>query len=93
MHHLQNITLPDCCRIAILKFISGGGCGGASGGGDVVGVVVVVAVGYWWWWWQCGGSGCGDSLCKGSSYNSCRSAIVKCMLYGGGGGGCGWWLW
>ena len=77
------------CRIAILKFIPGGGCGGASGGGDVLVDVVVVAEGFWWWWWQSGGSGGGDSLCKGSSCNSCRSAIVKCMLCGGGGGGDG----
>ena len=40
-------------------------------------------------WWQSDGSGGGDSLCKGSSCNSCRSTIVKCTLCGGGGGG-GW---
>ena len=47
---------------------------------------------------ESGGSGCGDSLCKCSSCNSCRSAKVKCSPCGGGGvgggddvggGGCG----
>ena len=51
--------------------------------------MVVVAVDYWGWWWQSGGSAGGNSLCKGSSCNSCRNAIVKCTLYDGGGGGCG----
>ena len=41
--------------------------------------------------WRCsGGCGGGDRLCKGGSCNSCRSAIVKCMMcgeYGGEGGG------
>ena len=42
-----------------------------------------MVVGYWLCWWQSGGSGVGDSPGKGSSRNSCSTAIVKCMLCGG----------
>ena len=51
------------------------GCSASSGGEVLVVVVVVVVIGYWWW--RSGGGGGGDSLCKGGSCNSCRSAIVK----------------
>ena len=44
----------------------------------------MVVVGYWWYWWRSGG---GNSHCRGVSCNSCRSAIVKCMLCGEGRGG------
>ena len=57
------------------------GGGGACGGGGVVVVLLVVVVGYWLWWW-CSCGGCGDSPCKGDSFNTCRSDIVKCMLCG-----------
>ena len=75
-------------------FQSLGICGGGGGRGDgvVVGVSLVL-VGYWWW--HCRGGSGGDSLCKGGSCNSCRSALFKCMMcdegvgescnYGGGG--------
>ena len=39
----------------------------------------------WWWWCHSGGGACGNSLCKGGSRNSCRSAIVKCTIHGEGG--------
>ena len=49
-----------------------------------------------WSWWRSGGGDGGDSLFKGGSCNSCRSAIVKVAVGGvvvwggcGGGGGCG----
>ena len=63
------------------------GDGGVDSGdvGVVLGTVMMV-VGYWSWWWSSGGC---DGLCKGSSCNSCRSAIVKRMLHGGVGGGDG----
>ena len=50
-----------------------------GGVGVVVGMEIIVE-GYLWWWLSSGGCDC---LCEGSSCNSCRSAIVKCMLHGG----------
>ena len=52
----------------------GGDGGGDSGGVGVVVGMVMMVVGYWWWSWSSGGF---DSVCKGSSCNSCRSAIIK----------------
>ena len=46
---------------------------------------MVVVVWYLWWWFHSGGGGCGMSLCKGSSFNSCSSAIVKYTIHGEGG--------
>ena len=60
------------------------GGGGFSGGGGVVMVVVVVWYS-WWWFHSGGGGGCGMGLCKGSSFNSCSSAIVECTIHGEGG--------
>ena len=56
-------------------------------------VVVVVDVAYLRW--HSGGGSDGDSLCKGGSCNSFRSAIVKSMMCHecvglGGGEGCGY---
>ena len=64
-----------------MKCIYGGD--GFSGGCGVV--MVVVVVWYLWWWFHSGGGGCCMSLCKGSSFNSCSSAIVKCTIHGEGG--------
>ena len=50
-----------------------------------VNMVLVVVVGYLWW--RSGGCSGGDSLCKGSNCNKCRSALVKevvVMVPGGG---------
>ena len=47
---------------------------------------------YWWWWWGNGGSG-GESHCQGGRCNSCKNAIVECIIsyehFGAGGGDCG----
>ena len=47
--------------------------------------MVVEDVGYRWWWCHSGGGGGGNSLFKGGSCNSCRSAIVRCTMRGEGG--------
>ena len=47
---------------------------------------MVLVIRYWWWWWPSGVGGGGDSLCKGGSCNSQRSAKVKFMMCGEGGG-------
>ena len=48
-------------------------------------LVVVVVVVVLYWWWCSGGAGVCYILCKGGSFNSCRSARVKCMMCGEGG--------
>ena len=75
------VGYSDCCSVVIFKCICVGG--GPSGVGGVV--VVLVVVWYWWCWFHSVGGGCGMSLCKGGSFNSCRSAIVKCTIHGEGG--------
>ena len=52
----------------------------------VVFVVMVVVVGYWW---CCGGDVVVvvTALVRARSCNSCRTAIVRCMLCGRGDGG------
>ena len=40
-------------------------------------VVVVLVLVVRCWWWSSGDGGGGDSICKGGSCNSFRSAIVK----------------
>ena len=53
------------------------GCGDNNSGDVVVVVVVIMVVVVVYWWFRIGG-GCGaDSLFKGDSGNSCRSAIMK----------------
>ena len=37
---------------------------------------------YLWWLFHSGGGGCGMSLCKGGSFNSCSRAIFKCHIHG-----------
>ena len=56
--------------------------GGSSGSG---GVVVVLVVRYLWWWFHIGSGGFDMSLFKGSSFNNCSIAIVKCTMHGKGG--------
>ena len=46
----------------------------------VMGVVVVVVVVVGLWCWLSGGGCSGDSLCKGGSIDSCRSARVKVVV-------------
>ena len=50
----------------------------------VVLLFVLVVVVYLWW--SSGGGGGGDILFKGGSPNYCRSALVKCLMCGKGGG-------
>ena len=69
-------TLFVVMLVYLSVFVGGGG---ASGGG---GVVVMVVVRYLWWWFHIGSGGCDMSLCKGSSFNSCSSAIDKCTMNG-----------
>ena len=52
-------------------------------------VVFVVVVVKWWWWWRTGDC---DSCCMGGNFDTCRIAILKCILgegvsgdFGGGG--------
>ena len=56
-------------------------------GGDVIELlklaVFVVVVVQWWWWWSSGGC---DSCCKGGNSDTCRIAILKCVLGRGVGG-------
>ena len=42
--------------------------------------LVLVGVVVRYWLWRSGGSGGDDSLCKGCSCNSCRSATVKVVV-------------
>ena len=69
MTHVIKLIESDSFIISFVYSLRGGGCGG--GYGVVLGVFfLMVVVGYWWW---CGG----ESLCKGSSCNSCRTEFLK----------------